>query len=63
MTPSTVLATKKRLDAHVDNTRVRARGIVGVQRTEDRMTGQRSLNRILGRFRIANFTPRTISGS
>ena len=46
---------QERLDAHIDQPRVGARRIVRVQRAEHQVAGERRLNRVLGRFHIANF--------
>jgi len=47
---------KKRLDAHVNQPRERARRVVRVQRAENQMPGQRRANGDFRRFQIANFT-------
>ena len=46
---------EERLDAHVDQPRVGAGGVVGVQRAEHQVAGERRLNRVLGRFQVADF--------
>ena len=46
---------QERLDAHVDQPRVGAGGVVGVQRAEHQVAGERGLNGVLGRFQIADF--------
>ena len=47
---------QERLDAHVDQTRDRARGIVGVQGAEHQVTGQGGLNGNLRGLQVAHFT-------
>ena len=47
---------EERLDAHVNQTRNRARSVVGVQRREDQVSCQRRLNRDFGDFLITDFT-------
>ena len=44
-----------RLDAHVDQSRRGAGGVVGVQRAEHQVTGERRLHGDFGRFQVANF--------
>src|SRR5438477_3100922 len=46
---------QERLDAHVNQTRERARRIVRVQRAEHEVAGQRRANRDFRRLQIANF--------
>ena len=46
---------QERLDAHVHQTVDRARGIVGVQRRQHEVAGQRGLDRDLGGFEVADF--------
>ena len=46
---------QERLDAHVDQPRVGAGRVVGVQRAEHQVAGERRLNGVLGRFQVANF--------
>ena len=46
---------QERLDAHVDQPRVGARRVVRVQRAEHQVAGERRLDRVLGRFQVANF--------
>ena len=45
----------ERLDAHVFQSRDRCRRVVGVQRAEHQVAGQRRLNRDLGGFQVADF--------
>src|SRR5262245_4467378 len=46
---------QKRLHAHIDQTRESARGIVGVQRAEHPVAGERRLNGVLGCLQVADF--------
>ena len=46
---------EKRLHAHVNQARYRARGIVCVQRAENLMAGERGADGDFGGFKIANF--------
>ncbi len=48
-------AHQKRLHAHVDHPQEGARGIVGVQRGEHEVPGQRGLHGVLGGFQVADF--------
>ncbi len=45
---------EERLDAHVDQTGDRRRGVVGVQRREDQVAGQGGLDRDLGHLAVAD---------
>src|ERR1700677_2780006 len=47
---------QERLDAHIDETGNGAGCVIGVQRGEDKVTGERGLNGDLGGFQIARFT-------
>ena len=47
---------QERFDSHVDDPGERTGRIVGVERAEYRVTGQRSLDGVFGRFSIPNFT-------
>ena len=47
---------QKRLHIHVEQTRDAAHSIVGVQRTENEVTGHRCANRDVGGFDVANLT-------
>ena len=46
---------QERLDAHIDQPRVGPGGVVGVQRAEHQVAGERRLDGVLGRFQIADF--------
>ncbi len=46
---------EERLDAHVDQTGKCARRVIGVQRAEDQVTGERRANGDFGGFKVANF--------
>ena len=46
---------EERLDAHIDQPREGAGGVVGVQRAEHQVAGERRLNGVFGRFQIADF--------
>jgi hypothetical protein len=47
---------QERLDAHVEQTCDRARRVVGVERRQDQVTGQRGLDGNLGGFKVSNLT-------
>ncbi len=47
---------QERLDAHVGQPRIGTGGVVGVQRAEHQVTGQRRLDGVLGRLQVADFT-------
>ena len=46
---------QERLDAHVDQARDRAGGVVGVQRGEHQVTGEGRLDRDFRHFQVADF--------
>ena len=46
---------QERLDSHIGQPGIRARGVVRVQRAEHQVTGQRRLNGVLGRLQVADF--------
>ena len=54
-TASTRAGDQERLDAHVEQPRDGAGGVVGVQRAEDQVAGQRGLDGDLGRLQVADF--------
>ena len=54
-TPITELATQVRLDAEVEETRDRARGVVRVQRREDQVARQRRLDGDRRRLDVPDF--------
>ena len=47
---------KKRLNAHVEQSRDGAWSIIGVECAQDKVAGQRGLNGNFGSFQVANFT-------
>ena len=46
---------EERLHAHVDETRDAADGVVGVERAENQVTGERRADGDFGRFKVAHF--------
>ena len=55
ITASTVLATRNGSTPMSTKPRVGAGGVVGVQRAEHQVAGERGLDRVFGRFQIADF--------
>ena len=53
---------QKRRDAHIAQPRDRAGGVVGVQRAEHRVPGERRLHGNFGRFHIANLADQDLVG-